>query len=431
MLNKLIIAFFGTFILTPISAIAGPMGMGGPPPTVVLSTITSADIIPAAEYVGHIEAIQAVDLVAQVTGTVQKIHAKEGSFVQENAPILTIEPELYQAKAAAARAAVSQAEAAKAGNQADLQVAKAGVEVAAANLDAAQANLVRATKFVARMRSANKRSITQTDLELAESDFLKAKAGVAEAKAIINQRQAQIGQTLARIAMDTANLKRAQADLQTAQINLGYTKIDAPIAGRIGQIKITKGNLVNPTSGPLARIVQVDPIRVVYSVSETDLSKVQKAVLNANSKSSRLLAPHLKMQDRTIYKSVGEVTFLDNEVDPATGTIAVRAEFANHDGVLVPGQYVTVQVKTAPSKVLPTVPQAAVLMSKEGSSVLMVNGKGIVTPRPIKIGPAINGMWAVLSGLKTGEKVIVSGLQKIRPGMPVTIAAAPGTGGKK
>jgi len=429
MIQKLTLITLCFFLLAPCSSIAGPGGSGGPPPTVVLATITSADVTPSAEYVGHVEAIQTVDLVAQVSGKVEAIHCEDGSFVQKNDPLFTIEQEVYQARVAAAQAAVAQAEAAKEGNTADMKAALAGVEVAMANRDAAQANLVRATKYLKRMRSVDKRSITEADLELAESNFMKAKASVSEAKALITQRQAQMSQIQAQAKMDTAKLQQAKADLQREKINLGYTSITAPISGKIGLIRTTRGNLVNSGTGPLARIVQIDPVRVVYSISEADLIQVQGAKTKPSSENSRLLAPGLRLPDGKNYPAPGKVTFIDNEIDPTTGTIAVRAEFPNHDGALIPGQYVTVLVKTAPTKILPLVPQVAVMLSKEGSSVLMVNAQGIVTPRPIKTGPAVGGMWAVTSGLTPGEKVIVSGLQKIRPGMPVTVA--PGEGGQK
>ena len=430
MLKKSIAPLLALLLLTPMIALAGPMGPSGPPPTVVLTKVTSADVIPAAEYVGHVEAIQSVDLIAQATGVVQDIHSKEGSFVQENDPILTIEQNIYLARLAASQAAVAQAEAAREGNQADLQVAQAGVKVAQASLEAANANFIRAKKYLDRMQSVNKKSITQADLDSAESDFLNTKAGVAEAEAIISQRQAQIVQTQARIKMDIANLQYSKAELQSTQINLDYTKIMAPISGRIGQIKTTRGNLVSPASGPIARIVQVDPIRVVYSVSENDLIELQRAIKLTSSDQNRLIAPHLKMPNGTTYPSKGHVSFHDNEIDPSTGTIAVRAEFPNPSGDLVPGQYVTVQVKTAASKIMATVPQVAVLMSKEGASVLMVDEKGLVTPRPITIGLAVGSMWSVTSGLQAGEEVIVSGLQKVRPGMPVTVAPVTAEGRK-
>ncbi|HKI81186.1 MAG TPA: efflux RND transporter periplasmic adaptor subunit, partial [Pseudodesulfovibrio sp.] len=134
----------------------------------------------------------------------------------------------------------------------------------------------------------------------------------------------------------------------------------------------------------------------------------------------------LRLADATAYGETGEVDFVDNQVDPTTGTVAVRARFPNPDGTLLPGQYVTVLVKKNEPKIMPVVPQAAVLTSQEGRSVLVVDAENKATPRPITIGPTVGTMWAVESGLQAGEKIIVQGIQKVRPGQVVEPVAADG-----
>jgi membrane fusion protein (multidrug efflux system) len=370
MLKKIIL--FSAFIcLLPFTAPARAMGPGGPPPTVVTAAISEADIVPSVEYVGHVEAIQSVDLRARVEGFLEEVHFKDGDFVHAGEVLYTIEQAVYKARVAADEARITKA----------------------------QAESKRATSRLKRLKSARAESIPATDMDNAVAAEMAAEAGVAE----------------------------AEAALTLSRLNLGYTTIKAPISGRIGRTAYTVGNLVNPTSGSLANIVQVDPIRVVYSISENDLVAIQKSRRDSKKSNGRLLSPHIRLANGDEYQETGHVSFVDNQVDPATGTIAVRAKFANLAGTLVTGQYVTVQVKEGAPKIMPIVPQAAVLVNKDGRFVLMVKD-GAAVPRPITIGPAVGTGWAVESGLATGEKIIVSGIQKVRPGQPVTVAPMKPTG---
>ncbi len=363
MLNKIII-FATIFYLLPYTALAGPMGPGGPP-SVVTAPISEADIVPAIEYIGHAEAIQSVDLRARVEGFLEEVRFKEGNFVHEGDVLYVIEQAVYKARVAADEARVAQAE----------------------------AELKRASSHLKRLKSARTESIPATDMDNAIAANLDAKAGLAG----------------------------AEAALSLSQLNFNYTTIKAPISGRIGRTAYTIGNLVNPASGSLASIVQLDPIRVVYSISENDLAAIQKSMRDTTKSKSRLLSPNLRLANGDAYQETGHISFVDNQIDPATGTIAVRAEFSNKAGALIPGQYVTIQVKEGAPKIMPVVPQIAVLAGKEGRYVLVVK-HGIATPQAITIGPIVGNSWAVKSGLKVGQKIIVSGLQKVRPGMPVTVA---------
>jgi membrane fusion protein (multidrug efflux system) len=359
--------FCGLLLALAIPAVttAGPGGRSGPPPTVTVAPIGERDVVPANEYVGHVEAIQAVDLRARVEGFLEKINFKEGDFVRAGTLLYVIEQAPYQARVAAARARIDQAE----------------------------AELVRAGQHLKRLQSALKASISATDMDNAVAHELSARASLAAAR----------------------------ADLKISELDLGYTTIRAPISGRIGRTALTCGNLVEPGSGPLARIVQVDPIRVVYSISENDLPALQAALHDAAQTTKRLLAPQLRLAGGKVLKATGRLSFVDNHVDPDTGTIAVWARFKNPDGLLIPGQYVTVLVKARASRVMPVVPQAAVLVNRKGRFVLMVDDKSRVVARPIVIGPVVGTYWAVKSGLKAGETIIVQGIQKARPGQPVRV----------
>lgn len=347
-------------------AVAAPSGPGSPPPVVEVTRITEQDITPVTEYVGHIEAIQAVDLKARVEGILQEVNFNEGDYVRTGEVLYVIEQAPYQAELDADRARLQQAE----------------------------AELSRAGQHLKRLQEAGSDSIPATEMDNAVAAELVARA----------------------------QLNLAEAELASAELDLAYTTIKAPIDGRIGRTAYTKGNLVGPTSDPLARIVQMDPIRVVYSISENDLAAITTAIKDAqHGLRNRLLAPQLRLSSGDLLKEVGQISFVDNEVDASTGTIAVRANFANPDGLLIPGQYVTVLARSSKQEMMPMVPQAAVLINQEGRFVLVVDDNNVVSHRPITIGPAVDTMWVVESGLEAGEKVIVQGIQKVQPGKTVQI----------
>jgi RND family efflux transporter MFP subunit len=359
-------------IFIPTWLMAAPPGPGKAP-TVIMATITEQDINPSTEYVGHVEAIQTVDLRARVEGFLEKVMFKEGQNIHAGDRLYVIEKAAYQAKVDADKARISQAE----------------------------ANLSRTTQRLKRLQKARKESVRATDMDDAQADVAQAKAKLQEAKAL----------------------------LASSKINLGYTQIKAPINGRIGRTAFTRGNLVNPSSGALARIVQLDPIRVVYSISENEVAAVQATLKSAqNNQQTTTMVPRIKLANNQRLNIVGKIDFVNNEVDPTTGTILVRAIYDNHDQLLLPGQYVTVIISQSVPRILPVAPQAAVLSNQKGRYVLMVDEQGKVVVRPITTGPAIGTMWAVESGLKTGEQIIVGNIQKVRPGQPVQIAPAQGKG---
>ncbi len=337
-------------------------------PRVRVMTIEEQNVVPANEYVGHVEAIQSVELRARVEGFLEEVSFTEGDRVREGQVLYRIEPDGYAARVAMEKARVAQAE----------------------------AELTRARSHLERMRSVNPQSISALDLDNAVAAELAAKA----------------------------NLAAARATLENSELNLAYTTITAPISGRIGRTAYTRGNLVNPASGGLATIVQTAPVRVAYAVSENDIAAVQKAIQEMDTPGgAQRLSPRLILPGNELFPETGQVVFVDNRVDTATGTITVRARFDNADRLLLPGQYVTVQVRAAAPKRMPVVPQSAVLVNQEGRYVLTVRD-GVATPQPIVTGTALDRMWAVESGIEAGDQIIVSGIQKVQPGQPVTVLPA-------
>ena len=350
-------------------AVAGSGAGTGPLPLVTISHVIEQDVNPPTEYVGHAEAIQSVDLRARVEGFIEQVNFKEGSDVRAGELLYVIEQAPYKARVDAGKALVAQAE----------------------------ATLTKARQYLERARTVGARRISATELDDAVAEELHARA----------------------------QLEQAKANLQIAQINLGYTSITAPISGRIGRTAFTKGNLVNPASGTLAQIIQIDPIRVVFSISENDLVTI-KAALNdtAKDKSHHMLTPRLKLPGAQILKTTGKVDFVDNTVDADTGTIAVRALFKNPEATLLPGQYLTVLISRSEPKSMPVVPQSAVLEDHDGRYVLLVDDQNRVAVRRIQTGPVLGIKWAVQSGLSVNEKVIVEGVQKTRPGQKVKTTTA-------
>ena len=274
---------------------------------------------------------------------------------------------------------------------------KAKVAVAKARVTKAEAIHTRTSDYLQRIRNVRSGGVSVTDIETAKADELEAGAELQEAK----------------------------STLALAQLDLDYTKISAPISGRIGATAITAGNLCGPSSGPLARIVQLDPIRVQYSVSENNLTAIKAALDDSISGQEKdLVRPQIKLPDGEILDLTGQVDFVDNMVDPSTGTISVRLSFENPGGLLLPGQYVTVLVSWLQPKLTTVVPQAAILEDRKGRYVLTVDAEDQVKQRRVSTGSLIGTMWAIESGLTAGELVIVQGLQKVRPGQTVKTTTA-------
>jgi membrane fusion protein (multidrug efflux system) len=227
-----------------------------------------------------------------------------------------------------------------------------------------------------------------------------------------------------------AALKQAEAELQLARINLGYTEIKAPIAGRIGKSSVTGGAIVTgyqPVA--LATIQQLDPIYVDVPQSTAELLRLQRRLTEGRLTQDGTGIVELLLEDGSQYPAPGTLQFRDVSVDPATGTVIVRMVFPNPKGVLLPGMFVRALVKEGVNENAILVPQNAILRDPKGTPMaLVVNAKGEAEIRILKTDRAVGNQWLVAAGLAPGDQVIIEGLQKVRPGVPVKVVPpAPAT----
>lgn len=369
-----------TTVLLAIFALHSPIGHaqpasrpGGPPPSVTVAPVVVKDIAPPQTFIGRVVAIQTVQIIPRVTAFIEDIVAKQGSDLHAGDILFRLEQTQYEAAVQAAEA-----------------------QLASANAALQQAEL-------AYNRAA---TLTQKDV----------------------QTQANLEQAQATRDQNRANVQAAQASLDQAKLNLSYCTITSPIDGRIGAVSLTKGNLVTPTTPALATINQLDPIRVVFSVSDRMIMSAQQRTGTSPAQIAQGLKVNLILPDGSSYGETGKIAFLGNEVDRATGTVSVFADFPNAQALLLPGAFVTVEVRRAAPQERPLVPVQAVQTNQSGSFVLTVGQDNKVAQQVVQLGQQVGQDFVVTGGLSGGEHVIVEGLQKVHPGdvvNPVMAAAEP------
>jgi membrane fusion protein, multidrug efflux system len=361
-------------LLVPVLCAALPASAQQPPPSTVAVGVVRAElksISSTADFVGRVESINRVQIVARVTGFLEDVKFKEGDIVKEGTPLYLIEQGLFKAAVESAQGALERSKAAK----------------------------------------------TLTEIQLSRAqELFNRQAGTAVAR---DQALASDQQAAGQILTD-------QANLETAKINLGYTEITSPIEGKVGRTSITKGNVVGPDSGPLTLVVSQDPMYVLFPVSQTRVLQARKE-WQTHINDIKVM---LKFSDGSQYDQVGHINFVDVTVDRATDSVNVRATIANPKGLLIDSQLVRVILESsAPTEKL-VVPQAALIADQQGSYVFVVDdGKAAV--RRIKVGEEAGTGVTIESGLSAGDLVIVEGLQSLRSGTPVLATPMPpiSTGG--
>ena len=351
-------------------AVSLPAQAQGGPPLVEVATPLSETVIDWDEYTGRFQAVESVLLQARVSGYLEEIHFVEGELVTEGELLFTIDPRPFQA-------AVAQAEAQRA--------------AAIARRDLAEIELSRAQELLDRNVGP------ESDVQRRSAEFQVA----------------------------VADLAIAEAQLQTAELDLGFTSISAPISGRISATQIDVGNLVvgGPASATeLANIVSVNPIEFVFSVSESDFLKYARLNEDGTRTSSRDTENQVFVQlmDEDDWTREGRMTFVDNRLDPNSGTLLGRATLENREGFLQPGVFGRLRLPgSGPYEAL-LVPDASIVADQSRQLVYVVGEEDVVEARFVDTGPLYRGLRVIRSGLERGEQVVVSGVQRARPGSPVT-----------
>ena len=348
-------------------------------PSVAVGEVKAVEFNPVTEYVGHVEPIQETDILPQIEGYVKTVCFTEGAFVRAGDVLFEIDREQYEASRKLRYSEVASAE--------------AKVTVARAEVD-------RAERYFNRLVSADDRGVTATERDTAET-------ALASAKAALNAARAEVEQSKAAAAI--------------ADFNMKHTVVRSPISGRIGKALRHVGDYVSPSKTPLAQVVQIDPIRVVFPITDKDYGAWQAAAERGGRelKDSRRL--RLRLADGSEYGQTGVIDFGDNKVDRETATVVMHVSFANAGGALLPDAFVRVLSDESHPPRLLTVPSGAIERTAKGVHVWLLQADGTVKAAAVEIGAAWNGMTVVAKGLEEGTKVVVAGGFKLRDGMKVNV----------
>lgn len=350
----------------PVPHAAGPVEVG-------VVTVAAQNLPVAVELPGRVNPVRVAQVRARAAGIVLKKQFVEGSEVKAGQSLFQIDPAPLQATLDSARAAAAKA----------------------------QATLAQAALQEARYRDLVPiNAVSKQDYD----------------NAVIAVKQSE------------ADLASARAAVRTAELNLGYTKVNSPIDGRIGAAQVTEGALVGQGDATLmATVTQLDPIYVDVTQASTQILALRRAMQagqlqGVDGKEAQV---HLVLDDGTVYPLPGTFKFSDITVDQTTGSVSLRAEFPNPNKDLLPGMFVRARLDQATQQNALTVPQAALSRDAAGNAtVMIVNAQNKVEARPVKTTTAVGSVWVIESGLTAGDKVIVNGLQKVKPGADVTTVAA-------
>jgi membrane fusion protein (multidrug efflux system) len=388
-----------------------------PPPTVSVVEARRMTVPMTAEPFGTTQALKQVSIRARVRGFLTEKHFEEGSDVKAGQLLFVIDEAPFKATLDAAKAQLAQAEANldKARKSKAREVAQAQLDLAVAQAQLAQIEEKRAKILFGRNAG------TLEDLDKATAQRKQADAQVESAKASLEQAKADYD---VNIEAAQASVASARASVTSAEIDLSYCRMFAPIDGRIGEVKVKLGNLVGAASGgtdytELATVQQLDPMGVNIQVSSRYLARATELIREGLM--IRIYRPGLAGEEE--HSSPGKATFIDNVIDPNTSTFLVKGEVPNPGKTLLPGEYVKVAVKYGEVKDAIVVPEQAVMEAQGGQVVYTVDAQGKVALARVKATLLHNGLRVIESGLEPGQRVIVEGIQLVRPGMVVRVEA--------
>ena len=369
----------GALLLNDAPGAAAQAQTAAPPPAVAASvaTVEPRETTPSEEFSGRLEAVERVEIRSRVAGAVQEIRFREGALVKQGDLLVVIDPSLYAAEVDRAQAQVASA-------RARLTLTKADFD---------------------RGQQLSTSSITQRELDTRVNAYREAEAA----------------------------LKTAEAALKTAELNLGYTEIRAPVSGRIGKVEITVGNLIaaGPSSPLLTTLVSINPIYASFNAGEQVVTRALKTLADEKMPGAidRIPVQMTLLSDSKPVK--GKMQFIDNQVDPSSGTVRVRAVFDNADGRLMPGQFARLTMGQPKPEPALLVSERAVGTDQNKKFVMVVDAKNQAEYREVTLGASVDGLRVVSSGLQPGERIVVNGLQRVRPGVTIKpeMVAMDGTSG--
>ena len=366
----------------PATSFHGTEAVAATPPAeqavpAVVATIEPRDVVLWDEFSGRLEAVERLEVRARVGGAIQATHFAEGELVKPGDLLVTIDPAPYAAEV----------------QRLEAQVAGAEARLALTSSD-----------FERGQRLSDQRIVTARDLDVRANAFKEAKA----------------------------NVDAAKATLAAARLNLGYTEVRAAVGGRVGRREITPGNLVATGAGAavLTTLVSVDPVYASFDADEVIVLKALASIAEPSGGRGKLDRIPVEMVTTDNARIKGHLQFIDNKVDARSGTVRVRATFANADGHLISGQFARLRLGQARPELLLLVDERAIGTDQDKKFVLVVSSDSRAEFRAITVGKAVDGLRIVTSGLSGGERIVVNGLQRIRPGTllrpePVAMGARP------
>ena len=363
-LTALAAALATVFLLQSGPAVATPSPAAQATP-VSVATVVQSDVAAWNDFSGRLEAVERVDIRSRVAGTVQGVHFREGALVKAGDLLLTIDPAPYQADV----------------DRADAQV------------------------FAAQSRFANAKSNYERSKQLLQDHAIS---------------QREYDDSLNAQSEADANLRSAQAELQTAKLSLGYTQVRAPVSGRVGKLEITTGNLVaaGPGAPVLTTLVSVSPIYASFDADEQVVTRALRELPAGASARAQIEKIPVRMGTvaDTATPITGHLQLVDNQVDARSGTVRVRAVFDNADGLLMPGQFAHLRMGAVKAEPALMINERAVGTDQNKKFVMVVGGDDKAQYREVTLGANVDGLRIVTSGLKPNERVVVNGLQRVRPG---------------
>jgi multidrug efflux system membrane fusion protein len=334
-----------------------------PATPVSVATVVQSEVAAWDEFSGRLEAVERVDIRSRVAGALQAVHFREGALVKKGELLMTIDPAPYAAE----------------------------VQRAEAQVGAAQARVAQAKGEYERSQRL------WTEQAISRREFDERSNGQAEAD---------------------ANLRAAQAALQTAQLSLGYTQVRAPVAGRVGKLELTVGNLVaaGPGAPVLTTLVSVSPIYASFDADEQVVARALKEVSSGGERKLERIPVQMGTAASSDTPFEGRLQLVDNQVDAQSGTVRARAVFDNKDGQLMPGQFARIRMGQATQATALLVNERAVGTDQNKKYVLVVGAGNKAEYREVTLGASVNGLRVVKGGLAPNERIVVNGLQRVRPG---------------